>query len=264
MQSDRIEKTVWAIAGAAAGTLLTIFLAAPWLTPLADSVVNAIAAVSTAVAAVGGAYLLWKYQVHAREQRLKCSIATVFDALLEDMNMARLTLSDQGAKELLLAQDVTTMSLERYIEITRPFRLHYLSHTAQMAIDLINSIQDAVAGLATKDVEIFLELYQMAKETVRRMPGFEDELNKSTNQSLSRSSLHVFDHAVGALAHQLNRLDGGNRNDSMYLEQKPSFDAVKKRSAELYSTVFTQQAPIPPAFRAPVESPTQPSPDNAY
>ena len=98
MRNRWLERSVWAALGLSLGVVGSALFAAPWLAPLQDRVVNAMSNVCAAVAAVGGAYLLWQHQTREREARLKASIVTIFEGLHEDLNLARITLTFDGSR----------------------------------------------------------------------------------------------------------------------------------------------------------------------
>lgn len=233
----RVEIAAWVILGASLGIIGSALFAAPWLTPLADRVVNGITNVCAAVSAVGGAYLLWTHQLRARESRLKESIAAIFDGLREDLNLARINLSFDGAQQLMAAEGRETddpNEIGFYIKRVGNFRLHFVIQRASLAIQQLYSLQDAIAGLSQQEVRTLLELHQIASELERRVPQLLEELKAAAgNFYLSSASMNVIDHAVSLLAYHLNQLDCGHRNDALYRLNKPNADAVTSLASKL-------------------------------
>ncbi len=134
-----------------------------------------------------------------------------------------------------------------YIRYSGRFRLHYVEQRAALAVQQLYSIQDAIAGLSRSDIQVLLELHQAASECVRRVQGFVGELDAAPgNLYLSAASMSVLEHGVSYLAYQLNQLDGGQRNDGLYVHNLASFDAVKKKALSM-SPAIRQLGPAPPA-----------------
>ncbi|WP_313401488.1 hypothetical protein [Stenotrophomonas sp.] len=231
------ERVAWGMLGLSVGVLGSALMAAPWLAPLADRVVNAMTNVCAAVAAVGGAYLLWTHQLRTREARLKESIVVIFDGLLEDLNLARINLSYDGAQQLMVAEGGQTndpVEITSYIKSAGKFRLHFVIQRAALAIEQLYSLQDAIAGLSSREVRTLLELHQIASELVRRVPELLEELEAAAgNLYLSSASTAVMDHAVSLLAYHLNEIDSGSRNDELYKHNKWRADAVASLASKM-------------------------------
>ncbi|WP_363796921.1 hypothetical protein ABU614_16965 [Lysobacter firmicutimachus] len=241
-------RTIWTAAGACLGFLASAALAMPWLEPLPDYVVNAVAGVCTAVIAVLGAFWLWHRQQVHRSERIKQTLVLVFQDMMEDINTARLALDRTGAKRIVreIDPDWTEAGIDHFQAHTAPRLLEVAQAKTCIAIDLFHAVQDATLSFREQDLKAVLALYHIACEARRQIPatlhGIQAQIQQGRLPALDLRDEGLWNAGVSQCAYHLNRLDGGRRDCSYF----DAFGDVYER----ISAVARTQFPTPPASLA--------------
>jgi hypothetical protein len=217
--------------GMAGGCLIMLLLQLPWLTPFNPNTATVVAALSSTVLAVIGAFMLWGYQNQTRQRDLDKVVVPIFEPLYAALSQVRDLGKADTAKALLIAVRNTTSDQSPTTEPTALEVANYQNEAFPRAVDAAtveaksvlahwNSLQDLLLGITPKSVPKLLALHRVASGAVEQLPALVKNTKpiylEQIGPQIKESDYALLSWAIGRMANVLNELDAGHRNETGY------------------------------------------------
>ncbi|HET6804810.1 MAG TPA: hypothetical protein VFH59_05130 [Frateuria sp.] len=203
-----------------------LVLKLPLLHPFDDNTATVVAALSSTVLAVAGAYGLWRHQTEARRKNLESIIAPIFAPLYTMLREVRVV-CEQASAEVVLAKirsatpatagDFPLTPAEVHEYRTRAFAEAVEGATIEARSILAHwdSLQEMVLGVSPQTLPTILDLHRLASGTVARLPKLAErsqpKFSEQVGPQVQPDDLQLLDWTIGHLAKLLNGLDKGDR-----------------------------------------------------
>ena len=217
------------------GCLLMLLLQLPWLSPFNPNTATVVAALSSTVLAVVGAFALWGYQVRSKQRDLDQVVVPVFEPLYASLCQVRDLSSFEGAKHLLTSVRRTASEPSAIQPSDQEVR-DYQGEAFPRAIDAAtveaasvlghwSSLQDILLGISPKSLPKLLALHRIASGAVNQLPHLETRSKpqylEQIGPQVSPADAALLSWAIGRMANILNELDYGHRDESGYHAIEP-------------------------------------------
>jgi hypothetical protein len=218
-----------ALAGAAAGCLFMLLLNQPWLRPFETNTAAVVAALSSTVLAVIGAFGLWIYQTRMKQAQLERIYIPIFQPLYENIVFVR-QLATSGGTEATMDQMADKLPIDQPARKLLPHELAQFQRKAlpdavkisivmaKNAVTHWASVQDVLVNLPPDRLAGLIELHQIATVAIEKLP---EMYAKGKPQSLDQmfwefeaEDLGLIDYGLSSMAKTLNAIDGGSRDES--------------------------------------------------
>lgn len=221
-----MKQLLWFISGTATGCLVMLLLKLPVLRPFDQNTATVMAALSSTVLAVAGAYGLWRHQSESRRKSLEGIIAPIFAPLYTALREVR-AVCEQPSAEVLLAKiraanpgtaetaPLTPAEVHEYRTRVFAEAVEGAVLEARSVLAHWDSLQEMVLGVSPRILPTILDLHRLASGTADRLPKLAErsqpQFLEQVGPQVQPSDVQLLDWATGYLALLLNGLDNGNR-----------------------------------------------------
>lgn len=218
----------------------------PWLPPFDSNTASVVAALSSTVLAVVGAFGLWAYQVRARQRDMGQVVAPLFEGLYTSLKQIRAVSQEDSARDLLQAikgavpdaavGELRPVQIAEYQSKVFPRSVESALVEANLVLAHWGNLQDALLSISPKLLPTLLNLHRIASGAVDQLPKLQERARPKYLEQIAPQvpleDLRLLDWAIGRLANLLNELDGGSRDDSAFHAMEPGRAAAIKLLSE--------------------------------
>lgn len=218
------SKAILLLVGCAIGCLITLLFRLPWLRPMDTNAAAVLAAMSSTVLAVLGAYWLWRHQVTRRDRDIKAIAVPIFNNFYMALLQVRAFVDLKSSTELhavirqaigVDAEEPTLKELLDYRAEQFESSLAAATREAIIATQQWDGMQDALLSIRPPALGHLVELYRHTRHAIEELPALALRAKpKFLNQIppvVKQNDRLQLDAVISELAKNLNLLDGGSR-----------------------------------------------------
>lgn len=236
-----LKYTLTALASAAAACLFMLLLSQPLLRPLDTNTAAVVAAISSAVLAVIGAFVLWIQQTRTKQAQLEQTYAPIFQPVYEGIGIIREVATEAGAKRMAnfiasklpvesRKSELSPIELARFQKDTLSTLVIVTSASAKSAIDHWASIQDIPVNIKPSKLKNLLELHRITSMLIETLPDMHNKAKPGNQHPLlwqfTIADAELVKWKITQMAKALNGIDGGQRDESGTVEFVPSIEIM--------------------------------------